>query len=65
MSATAPPRTLLVMSVFELGWESFLQVPPPSSPRVQPCLLSFLVFFHVLVVPVAASLSPSRSPPWP
>jgi hypothetical protein len=62
MSATAPLRTLLVMLAIEPSRESFLQVPPPPSPRAQPrsflpCFLSR--FSHL----GAVSLSPSRSPP--
>jgi hypothetical protein len=33
VSATVPPRTLVVMSAIEPGWESFLQLLLPSSPR--------------------------------
>jgi hypothetical protein len=43
VSATAPPRTPLVTPAIGPGWESFLQVPPPSSLRAQPCSLSFFL----------------------
>jgi hypothetical protein len=65
VSATTPPRTLLVMLAFELGWEILLQVPPPSSPRAQPRSLSSLVSFCALAIRAVVSLSPSRSPLWP
>jgi hypothetical protein len=44
LTATVPPRTPLVMPAIEPGWEKFLRVPPSSSPRAQPRLLSGFLF---------------------
>jgi hypothetical protein len=44
LTATVPLRTPLVMPAIEPGWEKFLRVPPPSSPRAQPRLLSGSLF---------------------
>jgi hypothetical protein len=64
-AATAPPRTLMVMPAFVPGWESSLQVSPPSTPCVQPCLFVLPCLFCVLAVRAVVSQSPSRPPPWP
>jgi hypothetical protein len=62
--ATALPRSPLVMSAIELGWESSLQVPPPSSPRVQPHSFFLPCSFHALAIRAAVSPSSSRLPSW-
>jgi hypothetical protein len=65
VSATVPPRTLLVMPAFEPGWESFSAGAAAIVIARAARSFFFFVSFPPLTIPPAVSLLPLRLPPWP